>query len=783
MKNNTKNIRKGITAVLFAVIMIASVLAIMPSAGANPVGTSDNGILVEEWRFDMHWYGWGWFGSSPAIANLGPDVNIVGTEPNSDLEIVTGSDECWGPGPSNGVWRAFDSGGNLEWQTGTHTDEARSSPAIADIDGDGDLEMAGGTTSGWFVQVLNHTGGFVWTFPKITVPSVGGPFVWPSSPAVADLDPSVNGLEVVIGNRNHENVWCFDGDNSDAMDDGVTITDANFSGYPYSLGTEGTDWDVLWIFDTGDSVVASPAIGDVDNDGHLEVVIGSTDGNVYVLDGATGSLEHTFSTGDAVYASAALADLDGDGYLEIVIGSTDSNVYCFEWTGSAGSTESGWPYTTSGPVYSSAAIGDVDGDGNLEIVVGSNDGNVSSLDTSGSLDWSYATGGAVYSSPALANRGDCNPYAIEWQMFRHDAKRTGFYGPPNGELDIYVGSDDGYLYLISGDDGSIIDRFEVYTGPYPSPQGGIHTSPSVADVDGDKNLEIFFYDWGNDSSYSGHTFWALENRMIGKTFDPEEGGLGTEVHVTIDDVTVGAGQTVTVVDTLPSELSYITGTFTVDGVSATPTVTKQVISYTITNTGVETKTYTIEFDVKVTEASWEDVTVTNVVNDGTNAASADFTINAFEELQKETEDPLTIDENTETQWLLVINVTNPFGYTMNNTVITDRFGAEIEINEIGDTTHGTASWDYGPGKKKPNKSKKVFLTWTVGDLLPGETAQLTLLVSTDLNPAGKQEYSTDGVYELNSGATLKFIDPDLDQLSAVTDSIYVTVLPLPPEED
>ena len=525
MKNNTKNIRKGITATLFATMLVTSVLTVIP-VGAASVGFSDNGILVEEWSFDMYWYSWGWFGSSPAIADLGPDVNNQGTEPDSDLEIVTGSDECWGPPGSDGVWRCFDSSGNLEWQTGTQTDEARSSPVIADIDGDGDLEIAGGTTSGWYVQVMDHQGSFVWTFPKLTGYYIGGPFVWPSSPAVADLDNSVSGLEVVIGNRWLDNVWCFDGDNTDGVDDGISIDTNPVTGdFPWGnpLGTEGTDWDVLWKFPaTGslgtypDELFATPAIGDIDNDGALEVVIGAPDGNVYVLDGVTGASEHAFSTGGAVYASAALADLDGDGYLEIVIGSTDSNVYCFEWTGLAGSTEIGWPYTTSGPVYSSAAIGDVDADGKPEIVVGSNDGNVYSLDTSGSLEWSSSTGGAVYSSPALANRGSCKPHRIEWQMFRHDARRTGFYGPPSGELDIYVGSDDGYLYLLSGDDGSMIDIFEVNTGWYPYPQGGgIHTSPSVADVDGDKNLEIFFYDWGDDSSLYGHTFWALEDRTTG----------------------------------------------------------------------------------------------------------------------------------------------------------------------------------------------------------------------------------------------------------------------------
>ncbi len=143
-------------------------------------------------------------------------------------------------------------------------------------------------------------------------------------------------------------------------------------------------------------------------------------------------------------------------------------------------------------------------------------------------------------------------------------------------------------------------------------------------------------------------------------------------------------------------------------------------------------------------------------------------------IKAQAQETLTIKEKTETQWAVVIDIVNTFSYTMEDVVITDRFGAEIEIDEPFpfSITHGTVSYS------TKGKSEKVFLTWNIGDLLPNETARLILLVSTDLNPASKQEYSSPGVYELNSGATLKFIDPEQDvQLSAVTDSIYVTVLP------
>lgn len=146
----------------------------------------------------------------------------------------------------------------------------------------------------------------------------------------------------------------------------------------------------------------------------------------------------------------------------------------------------------------------------------------------------------------------------------------------------------------------------------------------------------------------------------------------------------------------------------------------------------------------------------------------------IEFIEGEISETLTIEEATETQWALVMEVTNPFSYTMTNTRITDRFGSEIEIDDPFPYSSSQGLVIYGT----KGKSEKVFLTWEIGDLCSGETARLIILVSTDLNPAGQQEYSSPGFYELNSGATLKFIDPEQDmQLSAYTDSIFVTVLP------
>jgi len=76
------------------------------------------------------------FGSSPAI------MNISGGE---EKEIITGSDETSNYYPelswrARGIWRCFNWNGSVKWAIDTLTDESRSSPAIADIDYDGELE-------------------------------------------------------------------------------------------------------------------------------------------------------------------------------------------------------------------------------------------------------------------------------------------------------------------------------------------------------------------------------------------------------------------------------------------------------------------------------------------------------------------------------------------------------------------------------------------------------------------------------------------------------------------
>lgn len=130
-----------------------------------------------------------------------------------------------------------------------------------------------------------------------------------------------------------------------------------------------------------------------------------------------------------------------------------------------------------------------------------------------------------------------------------------------------------------------------------------------------------------------------------------------------------------------------------------------------------------------------------------------------------------VEVGEDVQWVFTITVTNLYDWTMEDVVVSDRFAAELEIDCVCCVSHGTLDLSM------KGNSDKVFLTWTIGDLAPLETATLCMIISTDENPAGHQEYTSPGCYELNSGAVLKFPKPGNNngQYSFHTQSIYVHV--------
>jgi len=273
----------------------------------------------------------------PATVALG-DINS-----DESIEIVVGS---WSK------LYVYDSQGNMlpGFPKNYGTSQAAT---LFDLDRDGNLEIIY-PSSDKKLYVFKYDGSFLTGWPQ-TLPEM------PGSPAVADID---NDEEYEIITGTFQGPVGPDPFKLYAWESNGTI----IPGFPVSLSGV---------------IKSTPAIGDLDNNGTKEIVVISyddtNDDSLYVFD-AAGMLKPGFPVGItyARLSSPALGDIDGDGDLEIVVGGQDGTetLCAFHHDGS---TVENFPVLlnhpgNSGNVNSSPVICDIDGDTTtVEIIVKTND--------------------------------------------------------------------------------------------------------------------------------------------------------------------------------------------------------------------------------------------------------------------------------------------------------------------------------------------------------------------------------------------------------------------------
>ncbi len=142
-----------------------------------------------------------------------------------------------------------------------------------------------------------------------------------------------------------------------------------------------------WRYNAGGGIT-SIYLSDLDRDGYKEIMAGSYDGNIYLLD-RKGNLRWRYYVFCPVYSVHA-ADLNSDGNEEIITGSCRP-VHVLNT-----SRDLRWRFTTSGKVrYLSAE--DLDDDGDKELMIASDSGRVNNfyvLDKDGNPLWKKTFRGA-----------------------------------------------------------------------------------------------------------------------------------------------------------------------------------------------------------------------------------------------------------------------------------------------------------------------------------------------------------------------------------------------------
>ena len=195
-----------------------------------------------------------------------------------------------------------------------------------------------------------------------------------SSPQLAQIDGK-RGLEIVLATQNGD-VRVLSG-----------RTGRSLRGWPRRLGrTPHSRPTARRIGTLRPGVTGTPAVADLDGDRRKEIVVAAMDGRVHVWD-RRGRRRRGFPVridmrrpepkkhlDSVIYASPALGDLDRDGKLDIVVGAADQKIYAWNHRGRR---LRGWPVLARdgeggdvAKILSSPALGDIDGDRSLDVVEG-----------------------------------------------------------------------------------------------------------------------------------------------------------------------------------------------------------------------------------------------------------------------------------------------------------------------------------------------------------------------------------------------------------------------------
>ena len=232
-------------------------------------------------------------------------------------------------------------------------------------------------------------------------------------------------------------------------------------------------------YPTHDTLLSSPVLSDIDDDGITEVVSVSRWGFIYVIDGKTQQLKEKeinlaekliLYTGGQnlieVLTSPALGDINNQKGADIVISSRHGDIVTLDgknkniiWHLNIFRQLQTYPVRLP-QKYASPLLADFDANGVLDVLIASLNGYIAAIrGIDGEILWKEKLPELVLSSPALADLDK------------------------DGTPDVVLGTDSsGLVYVLNGKDGSCL--FKTSIG------NPITSSPLVGDLNGDGYLDI-----------------------------------------------------------------------------------------------------------------------------------------------------------------------------------------------------------------------------------------------------------------------------------------------------
>lgn len=361
-------------------------------------------------------------------------------------------------------------------------------------------------------------------------------------------------------------------DNDDGLinlDDTPDVVFMSMSSTRVLNAVSGSTGQEIWSVAGDFAAYGSVALGDIDADGVVEIVVSNANRTRLLAYEHTGAFKWSmphgpkFTGGDGVTRDGiAIADMDGDGTPEIITGRrvySNEGVLLWQGSGDYGGTLSygvnslvadvnldGKPEVVAGrTLYSRSgstiwhaaansdgfnAIGDFDDDDFAEIVLVSS-GKVYLLEHTGSIKWGPVTipGGGVGGAPTVADMdGDGLPEigvagASRYMVLEHDgtikwtkttidasSHRTGssvfdFEGDGKAEV---VYADEQHLFIYDGTSGAILKQI-------PNLSGTTLEYPVIADIDNDGHAELLVgVSYGDSSSKGLFAYESVDDNWV-----------------------------------------------------------------------------------------------------------------------------------------------------------------------------------------------------------------------------------------------------------------------------
>ncbi len=284
-----------------------------------------------------------------------------------------------------------------------------------------------------------------------------------------------------------------------------------------------------WDFDSKSQIIAAPNVADIDGDGKQEIILGTKEGKIIVLD-YNANVLWTYEINEelneidemfldqevmkSINSTPVIDELYDNKKNYVLFGTEMGILYCLDVNGKLI-----WKYNTKGAIRGSPIIADVNNDGKKEVVFGSTDKFLYILNRDGKLIEKFEQTAPIESTPGffkdrivfgtndgliIAIRAD----GEELWSFQTNGKITAqpaFTRLTQSPVDyVIIGSTDNNLYCLDVD-GELVWNYE--TG------GAIYSKAAIEHLSNNKTKDIIIGSCDNNVhaiNSEGEKLWTFE---------------------------------------------------------------------------------------------------------------------------------------------------------------------------------------------------------------------------------------------------------------------------------